>query len=374
MGLQTASVAPDPASVGVPVPRSRDLYIDRLRTVMTVIVILHHTAIRSTPSVLFTIFVTTNQAYFMGFFFLVAGYFAPASLERKGYRQFIGDRFLRLGIPLLVYLLALAPLASAMDAAAQGTSFRENLAWLWNTGMIAGPLWFVEALLIFALAYCAWRAIAGAPLSHTTRTPTPIPSQSIWLLSALAVGAAAFAIRLVVPVGERVLGLQLGYFATYIFLFAVGVAAWRHDWLTQLRFKNARWMILGLVLTWPIEPAVTVITHIKKITVNPAGGLNWHAMIWAFWEPLVAWGVISGLLLLFRAAVNRPSPFWNWLNRRAYAVYILHWPILVGVGWLFQRWGAPPTVKFVVVGALTSAITWLAADPLVRMPGVRRIV
>jgi peptidoglycan/LPS O-acetylase OafA/YrhL len=374
MGLQTASVAPDPASGSVSAPRSRDLYIDRLRTIMTVIVILHHTAIRSTPSVLFTVFYDINQAYFMGFFFLVAGYFAPASLERKGYRRFIGDRLLRLGIPLLFYIVVLAPLSSRMDSATQGASFRDNLAWLWNRGMIAGPLWFVQALLLFMLAYCAWRAIAGAPLAQSQRTPTPVPAQRWWLLSALAVGAAAFAIRLVVPVGDRVIGLQLGYFATYIFLFAVGVAAWRHEWLTQFQFQHARGMILGLVLTLPVMPAATVFTHLKKIPANFDGGLGWPAIVYAFWEPLVAWGIISAWILAVRAAANRPSALWDWLNRRAYAVYIIHWPMLVGLELLLQGWAAPAILKFVLVGALTCAFSWLAADPLVRMPGVRRIV
>jgi hypothetical protein len=45
---------------------------------------------------------------------------------------------------------------------------------------------------------------------------------------------AALAIRQFVPTGVNVFGLQLGYFATYIFLFAQGIAAWRYDWLRQL--------------------------------------------------------------------------------------------------------------------------------------------
>ncbi len=74
----------------------RDFYIDRLRSVMTAFVILHHAAITygaiggwfwhevepsgALGSQLLILFCTTNQAYFMGFFFLLAGYFTPASL------------------------------------------------------------------------------------------------------------------------------------------------------------------------------------------------------------------------------------------------------------------------------------------------------
>jgi peptidoglycan/LPS O-acetylase OafA/YrhL len=98
------------------------------------------------------------------------------------------------------------------------------------------------------------------------------------------------------------------------------------------------------------------------------------AVVYALWEPFVAWGLIAAWLLVFRKHMNQPSAFWTWLNRRAYAVYIIHPPVLVGIALLLHGWAAPPLVKFAVVGLLSSAATWLASDPLVRMPGVRRVV
>src|SRR5271166_5846754 len=168
----------------------RDFYIDRLRSVMIALVILHHTAIiygasggffyherepSGVPSsLLLTMFCATNQAYFMGFFFLLAGYFTPGSLERKGYARFLSDRFLRLGLPLLAFGLILGPLTVAMVTAAEGKGFWSTFVWLWNhREFINGPLWFVQALLILSLAYCAWRAWFGARLTSTQRVPRP---------------------------------------------------------------------------------------------------------------------------------------------------------------------------------------------------------
>jgi hypothetical protein len=65
---------------------------------------------------------------------------------------------------------------------------------------------------------------------------------------------------------------------------------------------------------------------------------------------------------------------WSWLNRRAYAVYIIHSPVVVGITLLLHHWVAPTLVKFGVVGALACVACWLIADPLVRLPGVRRVV
>jgi peptidoglycan/LPS O-acetylase OafA/YrhL len=371
----------------------REFYVDHLRSVMTALVILHHTAITygaiggwfwrevepsSAPSsVLLALFCTTNQAYFMGFFFLLAGYFIPASLERKGYARFIGDRLQRLGLPLLAFGLLLGPLTAGIVNFAQGDGFWPTIFWLWrHKQFINGPLWFAQALLIFSLAYCAWRALFGAKPAATERTLAAIPAGRWWLVSALGVGVAALAIRQFVPVGQNVFGLQLAYFAGYIFLFAVGLAAWRHDWLRQLSWKQARPWIVTLLIAWPCLPlGILAIRALQRgASSHTSGGLSWAALLYAFWEPFVAWGLISGWLLLFRERVNQPSRLWVWLDRRAYAVYIIHPPVLVGIALLLHGWIAPALAKFAAVGTLACAASWLLADPPVRLPGVRRVV
>jgi peptidoglycan/LPS O-acetylase OafA/YrhL len=371
----------------------RDFYVDRLRVAMTVLVILHHTAItygavggwfwreippsKSPSSLLLILFCTTNQAYFMGFFFMLAGYFTPASLERKGYGRFVLDRFLRLGLPLLAFILILGPVTAAIVTAMEGDGFWPTIFSLANRlRIINGPLWFAEALLIFSLAYCGWRAIFGVKLPGVGRRAKPVPAFGWWLLSAIATGAGALAIRQFVPVGVNIFGLQLGYFSMYIFLFGLGIAAWRYDWLRQLTWKQARPWVIGLLLTWPVMPLSIVLAD--KLNgpgkSNFGGGFSWPAIVYALWEPFLAWGLIALWLLVFRERLNKPSEFWDWLGRRAYAVYIIHPPVLVLICMALRGWHAPALVKFGAVGAVVCVACWLLADPLVRLPGLRRVV
>ena len=371
----------------------RDLYIDRLRTIMTAFVILHHTAITygaagswfynelhvsgELQSILLTLFCATNQAYFMGFFFLLAGYFTPGSLERKGYGRFIADRFTRLGLPLLAFIFILGPLTAAMVAAREGKGFWNVVPYLWNHAIIInGPLWFAQALLIFSLAYCAWRAAFGPSVAEIARTSNPVPSYARWLLSAIAVSLASLAIRQFVPAGKNIIGLQLGYFAPYIFLFAIGIAAWRYDWLRQLQWKHAPPWIITLIAAWPAMPiAIAIAMRVfPPGQANFGGGHTWPAIFYAFWDPFVSWGLIAAWLLVARAYMNKPSTFWSWLNRRAYAVYIIHPPVLVGISLLLHPLVAPAILKFAITGTLACIATWVIADPLVRIPGIRRVV
>jgi len=365
----------------------RDFYIDRLRSVMTVLVILHHTAItygaiggwfwhevqpsRTPSSISLILFCTTNQAYFMGFFFLLAGYFTPASLDRKGYRQFILDRLIRLGIPILAFGLLLGPLTAAMVTAAEGDGFWATFAAIWHHKEFSpGPLWFAEALLIFSFSYVLIRRLAGpqpGALGIATQAPTPVPSWRDWFLCALIVGAGALALRQVFPIGTSL----FGYWAIYVILFVVGIRARPRNWLAQLSWKNARPWVITACVVWPSLPLGWKFAG-DHANVNT--GFSWPAILYAFWEPFIAWGLIAQWLLVFRERFNRPSAVWNWLNRRAYAVYIIHPPVLVAVSLLLHGWIAPALVKFSAVGLLACAATWLLADPLVRLPGVRNVV
>jgi glucan biosynthesis protein C len=99
-------------------PPARLFHLDNLRLYLTILVILHHTAIAygavgdwsivdpavdDISPVFLTFFTAVNQSYFMSAFFLLAGYFTPRSLDRKGRASFIKDRLIRLGIPLLLF-------------------------------------------------------------------------------------------------------------------------------------------------------------------------------------------------------------------------------------------------------------------------------
>ena len=80
--------------------KTRLLYIDNLRILLTILVIMHHFAIgygapggfwysengpmSDVSEILLTLFVALNQAFFMGFFFMISSYFSPGSIDRKG--------------------------------------------------------------------------------------------------------------------------------------------------------------------------------------------------------------------------------------------------------------------------------------------------
>jgi glucans biosynthesis protein C len=89
------------------------------------------------------IFAAATQAFFMGLFFLIAAYFTPASLARKGLRRFLGDRFLRLGIPLLFYIMVLNPaIVALVHFNRLEGSYVDFLLQYYGRLLGIGPMWF----------------------------------------------------------------------------------------------------------------------------------------------------------------------------------------------------------------------------------------
>ena len=105
-----------------------------------------------------------------------------------------------------------------------------------------------------------------------------------------------------------------------------------------------------------------------------SGGWSLPAAVYAFWEPLVAWGLILALLQAFERRFASLGPIWTALTRRAYAIYIIHPPVLVAIALAWRGVPAPPLVKFALTGMATCLACFWLAGLLLRVPAVRRII
>ena len=191
--------------------KPRLLYIDNLRILLTVLVILHHLGIgyggpgdwmyneagriSDISTILMTLFLAINQSFFMGFFFMVSSYFNPGSVDRKGSTVFLIDRLKRLGIPLLFFLLLIFPLTIYPIAQLEG--FGGTLGRYLSdfyadfNNFTFGPFWFVAVLLLFSTAYVLWRMLAK-PSGAPAKSEGEAPGNAAIAAFALVLGVATF--------------------------------------------------------------------------------------------------------------------------------------------------------------------------------------
>src|SRR5829696_5805110 len=313
----------------------------------------------------------------LGLFFLIAGRLSAPSLNRKGPRLFVKDRLIRLGIPLAAYTLLVSPFLEYV-------AYRENehgaeALWpfvreqVWH--FAPGPTWFLEALLVFSLAYALLRVVrrdARPPVWRRLR-------ESEVAAVAVAIAIGAFAVHLVVPVGSEQFHLQLAMFPQYAILFSVGVAAGRRGWLETLTPRLRRRCGLvgaGAALAFPGLLLLGGFFDGGAAEDRFAGGWHWQAAAGALLEGILATCVSLWAVAHFRANEDR---YFRPLVRRmappAYGAFIIHPPVLVGLAFAVQPVPVPAELKFLVVlvGGVASSfgLTALAAWTRARRRGGR---
>src|SRR3984885_9158787 len=118
--MTTISQTVAPAEVrAAPKAKARNFAIDRTRTFLTIIVLIHHAVIPYThfghtdpKSWLgFDCIVLATDSFFMAMFFFLSGLFGWSSLSRKSPRSFIVDRLFRLGLPFAIAAITIIPIA-----------------------------------------------------------------------------------------------------------------------------------------------------------------------------------------------------------------------------------------------------------------------
>ena len=381
-----------------PLASVRFAFIDNLRILLVSLVILHHLAVAyggegswyyregqadTITTMVLTLFVVFNQAFFMALYFAIAGYFVPRSLERKETRRFLMDRFLRLGVPLAFQLLVVGPLLG-FGLAVNVWGFDGTL-WTYlaqyvghHPGADSGPLWFVQALLIFSVGYALWWGLAR-PEACAAKGATTAPGNGAIAVFALAVGLATFVVRIWLPVGWTFvpLNFQFPHFAQYICLFAAGTISYRRGWLSAISRDAARGRLWGRLVAFLIAVAPVLFVVGGALEGNTApfrGGLSWQALTYALWEQFVCVGMVISLLVWFRKHHDHQNLLARALSASAYAVYVFHGPILVLVSLGLRSVAWHPLLKLALASLICLPACFTVGGLVKKLPLAEKIL
>src|SRR5712672_2051108 len=150
----------------------RIVAFDRARTFITLLVVIHHSVVNYTwfgngdrmRWLGFDLVVLFNDSFFMAFMFLISGLFVHDSLTRRGAAEYLRRRAWRLGVPLLISIFVLIPIAyyaSFLRYHMPGTT-DFNYFHYWGRMITTGPWpsgqsWFLWVLLILdVIAAAIW--------------------------------------------------------------------------------------------------------------------------------------------------------------------------------------------------------------------------
>ncbi len=361
-------------------------FLDTLKVGLTVLVIAHHAGQAYGPtggewpifsperSPVLGPFFGVNAAFFMGLFFLISGYFVPHAFDRKGAATFLGDRFRRLGIPLLVWgLLVSGPLLYFSADAPR--SFWQFVGGLYPDEIqsLFAHLWFVGHLLVYAIGYALWRQLTRRA-KITAADGMPLPRHLTLLAYTLLLGLATAVVRIWYPIDRwatlLVVPAEIAHLPQYLSLFVLGILAYRGDWLRRLPTATSMtWLGIGL--------AAGVALYAYDL-----GGWRWLSsdsavthLGWNLWEAAICVGLSVGLLVLFRERFNGgPGRLLSAVAGAAYAAYIVHVLVVVGVQYSLVSVALPPFAKFVLVTLVGAPLSFGIGHLLRQLPGAKRVL
>jgi surface polysaccharide O-acyltransferase-like enzyme len=379
----------------------RIVALDRARTFITLLVVIHHSVVNFTHFgngdrmrwLGFDLVVLFNDSFFMAFMFLISGLFVHDSLTRNGAGGFLRRRAWRLGIPLLVSIFVLIPIAyyaSFLRYHMPGTT-DFNYFHYWGRMITTGPWpsgqsWFLWVLLVFDVIAAAIWITAPKIMGAFGRLIDALRSRPMVAFAAFVAVSVASYLPMHLWFGDgawfepghypfpiqtsRIL-LYPAYFFTGVGIGVIGLRAGilaedgevAKRWGTWLTFAV---LFFGLLL-------LLVFAHHNWIKNVASPALWWRAAYgtaFAIFSAVMAFTVLATSLRLSRASL--------WLldamQPSAYGIFLFHYMFIIWMQYFVYDPAWPAGVKAATVFAVTLGGSWLLTVLLRKIPLVARTI
>jgi surface polysaccharide O-acyltransferase-like enzyme len=391
---------PDESSAATIAP-PRIVALDRARTFIILLVLLHHSVVNYTYFgsgdrmrwLGFDLVVLFNDSFFMAFMFFISGLFVRDSLVRKGPAIFLRDRAWRLGVPYLVSVFVLMPIAyypTFLRYHLPGTTDFSFLHFWWHTLTIgpwpSGPAWFLWVLLALdAMAVIVWLVAPGViqafgQLIFAARN-RPMAAFAVFLVGSiaaylpmhLAFGDASWLElgRFPLPIQTSRILLYAGYFFTGVGVGAVSLRAGLLEEGGELAKRWPVWLAFALVFYGAILGLVYV--HHNWVADFASPPLTWrmsYGLAFAMFSAAMAF-TVSAIFLRF---AESGFGLLDALQPSSYGVYLLHYIFIIWLQYAVFDYSLPAGVKFAIVFIGTLSMSWALTIILRKIPVVARMI
>jgi hypothetical protein len=341
----------------------------------------------------FDLVVLFNDSFFMAFMFLISGLFVHDSLSRNGAGGFVRRRAWRLGMPLLVSIFVLIPIAyyaSFLRYHMPGT-IDFNYFHYWGRMITTGPWpsgqsWFLWVLLVLDVIAAAIWITAPKILGALGRLIDALRSRPAMAFAAFVVVSVASYLPLHLWFGDgawfepghypfpiqtsRIL-LYPAYFFTGVGIGVIGLRAGILAEDGEVAKRWATWITFAVVLFGLI--LLLVFVHHNWIENVAAPPLWWRAAYgtaFAMFSAAMAFTVPAISLRLSRASL------WllDMMQPSAYGIFLFHYMFIIWLQYFVYDPAWPAGVKAAIVFTGTLGGSWLLTVLLRKIPLVARTI
>jgi peptidoglycan/LPS O-acetylase OafA/YrhL len=364
------------------VTRPHEQWVDTLRVVLIAGVIVVHTATgyvadfagfyyddervaNTVVSIAFAFPALLGGIFGLGPLFVVAGWFSVPSLMRRGPAGFVGSRLLRLGVPLLFFVLVVNPLADYL-----GNQWDEDdtlLGYLAVTEF--SVMWFVVALLACSLGYAALLSLRPLP------GPRGRPSRRSLVVASATISIVSLTVwQVTTLLDTHLLNVRVSAWAQAAVLFTLGVMAAEAGWDGRVSRDIERRLGQATIVGGSLTLLLVSVQGARDQVDAALGGFNWASVSFA-----ILYGVVSVTFSLWCLAWVRRrwpthGPLMAKAGRGSYATYVVHPVVLVLVMLACRAIPMGPELKFLLVSSVAVPTCFAVGYAITRLPGIERVV
>jgi surface polysaccharide O-acyltransferase-like enzyme len=379
----------------------RVVALDRARTFVTLLVVIHHSVVNFTHFgngdrmrwLGFDLVVLFNDSFFMAFMFLISGLFVHHSLTRRGAAGYLRWRAWRLGVPLLISIFVLIPIAyyaSFLRYHMPGTTDFNFLHYWWHMITVgpwpSGQSWFLWVLLVLDIVAAAiWSmepkflgALGRLILALRKRPLTAfvafmIVSVATYLPMHLAFGDGAWFEpgHYPFPIQTSRILLYPAYFFTGV---GIGVVSLRAGLLAENGEIARRWAVwLGFAVLFFGAILLLIYAHHNWIADFKSPPLWWksaYGVAFAMFSAAMAFTVPATSLRLAHSSMRLLDA----MQPSAYGIFLLHYVFIIWLQYFVYDPAFPAGVKAGIVFAGTLGGSWILTVLLRKIPFVARMI
>ncbi len=273
---------------------NRYIWVDNLRSFLTLLVVAHHSSLAYTTFARFDksayinsthpivdahrwvaldIFENFNDVFFMSLMFLIGGLFLSKSIAKKGFGRFIRDRAYRLFIPFLLLgtffmLIAHFPSYYVSHTSIELTAYIKDF--FTTEKWPVGPPWFIWVLFVFNILF-----IFVNPVIQRNKFKISILIDNfqhkpvllyllLWLITWILYVPIAYNVGAGTWTGWLPFDFQLSRILLYFGYFLIGTLVGNTDFNHKIFAKNS-----VIIKSWWIWIILSCFVYIL-LTISPA--------------------------------------------------------------------------------------------------------
>ncbi|MGL5269996.1 MAG: acyltransferase family protein [Selenomonadaceae bacterium] len=357
-------------------------FFDNLRAGIILLMVIFHIAMGFTTwdlqwwyvndtqkNFFFDLFVLETDVYIMPIMFLIAGYFAPMILLKKGAVKFWKNKLVRImlpwgiGVVFFAPLLAYSPLVTHIGAPPAPEYFDFWLNGFWGPFYQQSHYWFLGILTLFFFLLTIVYLIRPASLAKAAR-PTS-PSAGFLLGFTLLTAVSFFAVNLTywcdtwMPIGY-LFCIQPVRLILHLCYFFLGVHAWKQGWFTDNGY-------MPRLLPWSVSAAIMLVVFLVyrvSFTMVPDVPVLFKAGH-ALTHCLLAVTSTFALIALFKRFFDSDAYLWRRLAANSYTIYFIHSFIFLPMAYSLQKINMNIALKYVLISIFSLIGCFLVAEYII---------